>query len=253
MAGSGRDATTNTEVWRVAKINPLDGSTIEFWLDEDTGGDSRALSVYERNDRIVMGGYIDAGSGPDFAVIMLEADDDDDGVSNSVDICPDDATKSEDEGPLRLQLAGRRLRPGRYPQLYGRMLDRPQQNLPGVCGCEAPDADGDGDGALDCVDECPEDPDKTILGVCGCFAPDNDDDGDGLLNCLDACLDTPAGDSVDAFGCSGNEATDDPDDTGDEPPVITDAGVGCGCSSANPALAGWIVPILGLLLLRRRR
>ena len=36
-------------------------------------------------------------------------------------------------------------------------------------------------------DTCPNDPAKTEPGVCGCGQPDADSDGDGALDCLDAC------------------------------------------------------------------
>ena len=43
------------------------------------------------------------------------------------------------------------------------------KNTPGVCGCDKPESgDSDGDGVLDCVDECPNDPDKSRRGLCGC-------------------------------------------------------------------------------------
>ncbi len=38
-------------------------------------------------------------------------------------------------------------------------------------------------------DKCPTDPDKTDPGICGCGVPDTDSDGDGVLDCLDNCPD----------------------------------------------------------------
>ena len=42
------------------------------------------------------------------------------------------------------------------------------------------------------TDECPDNPDKTAPGVCGCDAPDVDSDGDGVLDCDDPCVDDAA-------------------------------------------------------------
>lgn len=41
--------------------------------------------------------------------------------------------------------------------------DDPDKIEPGICGCNVPDIDTDGDGTLDCNDECPEDPDVIAL------------------------------------------------------------------------------------------
>ena len=50
------------------------------------------------------------------------------------------------------------------------------------------EADRDRDGALDCLDGCPDDPDKIEPGVCGCGLPDaGDADSDGVLDCVDLC------------------------------------------------------------------
>jgi hypothetical protein len=44
---------------------------------------------------------------------------------------------------------------------------------PGVCGCDKPETgDTDGDKFLDCVDECPLNPDKQKQGNCGCNVAD---------------------------------------------------------------------------------
>jgi hypothetical protein len=53
------------------------------------------------------------------------------------------------------------------------------------------DADRDGDGTANCLDECPEDPRKTEPGECGCGESDGDRDRDGVANCLDGCPDNP--------------------------------------------------------------
>ena len=52
-------------------------------------------------------------------------------------------------------------------------------------------ADKDGDGARDCEDECPHNPNKSVAGDCGCDVDDDDIDGDGVSDCLDECPDNP--------------------------------------------------------------
>jgi hypothetical protein len=47
--------------------------------------------------------------------------------------------------------------------------------------------DQDGDGAVDCHDDCPNDPGKTSPGACGCGVADTDTDEDGTLDCDDNC------------------------------------------------------------------
>ena len=61
--------------------------------------------------------------------------------------------------------------------------------------------DFDGDGVPDYLDKCPDDPNKTEPGVCGCGIPDTDSDKDGVVNCKDKCPDTPKGASVNVVGC----------------------------------------------------
>ena len=54
--------------------------------------------------------------------------------------------------------------------LYGAVQDvrNPETTLP----IEGERADSDGDGTLDCADDCPDDPNKVVEGVCGCGVPD---------------------------------------------------------------------------------
>jgi hypothetical protein len=60
-----------------------------------------------------------------------------------------------------------------------------------VCGCAVADVDTDGDGFLDCKDDCPMDFRKTSPGVCGCGILDADTDHDGVLDCLDSTPSKP--------------------------------------------------------------
>jgi hypothetical protein len=63
--------------------------------------------------------------------------------------------------------------------------DDPEKIEPGICGCGAPDTDGDGDGTPDCVDECAADPAKTAPGACGCGVADADSNANGVADCLE--------------------------------------------------------------------
>lgn len=50
-----------------------------------------------------------------------------------------------------------------------------------------PLGDFDGDGVLDCFDECRFNPEKSQRGICGCSEPETDSDGDGVPDCMDEC------------------------------------------------------------------
>jgi hypothetical protein len=74
---------------------------------------------------------------------------------------------------------------------------------PGVCGCGTPDLDNDADGVADCVDACPLDNTKTTsAGVCGCGRVDTlDTDHDGTVDCLDGCPKDPTRTTPGSCGC----------------------------------------------------
>ena len=76
-------------------------------------------------------------------------------------------------------------------------------DLPGPCGCDTSDTDGDG--ILDCLDECPDDLFKVAVGTCGCGTPDTDTDGDGTPNCIDNCPFDPAKAEPGECGCGEAE------------------------------------------------
>ncbi|MFQ5424381.1 MAG: thrombospondin type 3 repeat-containing protein [Phycisphaerae bacterium] len=114
----------------------------------------------------------------------------------------------------------------------------PNKTEPGVCGCGVADVDTDGDGTFDCMDACPNDPAKTAPGTCGCGVADTDTDGDGTVDCIDMCPTDPAKVEPGLCGCG----TADTDSDGDGTPDCNDACPNdaakiapgtCGCGTAD--------------------
>lgn len=95
----------------------------------------------------------------------IDGDDDNDGVLNSVDKCPNTPA--------------------------GTKVD--------ASGCKI-DGDDDQDGVLNSKDKCPNTPYGTKVDANGCKI-DGDDDKDGVLNSVDKCPNSKAGAKVDASGC----------------------------------------------------
>lgn len=93
----------------------------------------------------------------------------------------------------------------------------------GLCGCNIPDTDSDGDGTPDCHDTCASDPFKIIPGICDCGTPDTDRDNDGTPDCNDQCP-TDSGKTVPGIcGCETNDFDSDGDsvaDCNDNCPVV---------------------------------
>jgi hypothetical protein len=124
-----------------------------------------------------------------------------------------------------------------------------------------PDEDGDEDGALDCIDECPTDPAKTEPGDCGCGMSDapGDGDGDGTPDCTDGCPTDMNKTAAGMCGCNMTDADGDQDGTADcvdmcpaDPAKTAPGGCGCGIPDAD---SGGVVGCLGLknALVRRYR
>lgn len=98
------------------------------------------------------------------------------------------------------------------------------------CSCQQlfPDLDTDGDTAIDCVDGCPTDPNKVEPGACGCGVAETDTDGDGTPDCVDGCPSDPAKTDPGVCGCG----TSDVDSDGDGTPNCND---GCSADAAKTA------------------
>ena len=125
--------------WRVAVIDGGDGTQLSERAWASTGGPSRVTAIDVRDGTVAVAGEAHNGTDLDAQLVILDSDDDGDGVGNSVDGCPDDEDKVE----------------------------------PGACGCGVPDDDGDGDGFEDCpgVDDCPDNYYKQKKGCAGVTSP----------------------------------------------------------------------------------
>jgi subtilisin-like proprotein convertase family protein len=99
---------------------------------------------------------------------IISDDDDNDGVVNSLDLCPG--------------------------TILGATVD--------ANGCADNQLDDDQDGVNNDIDLCPDTPLGESVDSNGCANVQLDDDNDGVLNGDDLCPDTPSGRVVDEFGCT---------------------------------------------------
>jgi len=120
-------------------------------------------SDFDNNLMITAGLNIAFGGSQKAAPAVVDGDDDNDGVLNSVDECP--TTPMGDKVDSK--------------------------------GCTL-DGDDDKDGVLNSVDECPTTPAGFEVNTQGCAL---DDDNDGIPNTTDKCLATEAGKTVNSDGC----------------------------------------------------
>jgi len=106
-------------------------------------------------------------------------------------------------------------------------------NCPQAANASQADADGDGTG--DACDACPADASKSVeAGVCGCGMPDLDTDGDGVFNCADPCPLDGAKVEPGVCGCGADDDDADGDgaaDCDDDCPLDADKldPGACGC------------------------
>ncbi|APQ18495.1 PQQ-dependent sugar dehydrogenase [Maribacter hydrothermalis] len=99
----------------------------------------------------------------------INQDDDDDGITNSLDLCP----------------------------------NTPNGTTVNSNGCADSQLDDDNDGISNDIDSCPNSLAGAVVDSTGCaITSTSDDDNDGVLNNNDQCPNTPSGETVDENGCS---------------------------------------------------
>ena len=121
-------------------------------------------------------------------------------LSDQIDLCPNDETKVV-PGVCGCGVNDDDIDPNfNIPRCLSEKVDlcpNSDKVVPGICGCDVVDVDKDGDGVMDCIDVCPDDPEKTdSAGICGCGVSETDehirdDDGDTVANCIDVCPSNP--------------------------------------------------------------
>lgn len=111
------------------------------------------------------------------ASVSITFDNDNDGVTDNIDQCPNTPT--------------------------GETVD--------VNGCSATQRDTDHDGIVDASDICPSTPAGEVADAQGCSDSQKDADGDGVIGANDLCPNTPTGEAVDANGCAASERDSDGD------------------------------------------
>lgn len=161
---------------------------------------------------------------------VVDTDTDNDGIADCIDDCPelvgtvgsscDDGLPGtvDDEIGVDCVCAG-------IPVDCDDQDDCTADSYNGAQCVNAPLPDGDGDGACDLVDGCPEDPFKIEPGQCGCGVADTDTDSDLVADCTDGCPEDPLKTSPGQCGCGQVDADTDGD-------LVADCVDGC------PALAG---------------
>ncbi len=191
-----------------AALNSFDGNYVDAGFGFLTSFTSYRIGLrfdvryrtahLDQTSRNTHSGIFNLGLNVPFGAPPSPPDDDNDGVVNPDDQCPNtpSGTPVDSKGcPLDSDKDG--------------VID-PQDACPNTPagtevdarGCPL-DKDSDGDGVKDSKDECPGTPEGTAVGPNGCPL---DDDGDGVNNDTDECPDTPAGLEVDEKGCVAAQA-----------------------------------------------
>lgn len=130
-----------------------------------------------------------------------DPDIDGDGKNNSADNCP------LNHNPDQKDTNGNGIGDACDPDIDGDGILNEDDNCPYHPNTDQADLDEDGTG--DACDQCPSDPLKTASGVCGCGVADIDTDGDGVLDCKDNCPLVYNKSQLDSDGDGIGDACDD--------------------------------------------
>jgi hypothetical protein len=139
-------------------------------------------------------------------------DDDEDGVLNGIDLCPETPLIADSDPINSLTLFGCRIgeldddRDGIVESLDSCPTE-PGHRL--FRGCPKAFVDGDGDIVSLNLDDCPYTPFIADVSPQGCAAVDWEDlDGDGVIDGRDLCPASPAGLLIDGKGCNDHDHLD---------------------------------------------
>ncbi|MFQ5414970.1 MAG: thrombospondin type 3 repeat-containing protein, partial [Phycisphaerae bacterium] len=185
----GAGTVTQTATGRLITLTaaPDDGWRFDGWVNLSTNANPVTIIAEDGVTVIAR-----------FAFIVF--DDDDDGVENDIDACPDTfiGLEVDEVGCADNQ---RDTDNDGVTDDDDVCPDTPAGAVPNATGCAPVELDTDNDGVTDDVDECPLTPPTAEANDAGCAATQIDSDGDLVLDIVDACPDTPAGATVDVFGC----------------------------------------------------
>jgi outer membrane protein OmpA-like peptidoglycan-associated protein/opacity protein-like surface antigen len=146
------------------------------------GEDATDNQFYTAGIEFALGGHTGQSAGKD---------DDNDGVPNRRDKCPDTpagALVDANGCPIDSDHDG----------VYDGIDQCPNTPSGATVDARGCPQDSDNDGVPDGTDQCPNTPSGAVVDARGC---PKDTDGDGVPDGIDQCADTPRGTTVDARGC----------------------------------------------------
>tara|TARA_R110000868_G_scaffold12514_1_gene59778 strand:- start:3556 stop:5841 length:2286 start_codon:yes stop_codon:yes gene_type:complete len=142
--------------------------------------------------------------------VIVNNDDDNDGILNNEDTCPNTPTGEtvNTSGCSQSQLDDDN---DGINNTIDQCPNTPIGEAVNSSGCSQSQLDDDNDGINNTIDQCPNTPNNTTVNSNGCSGSQLDDDSDGVTNNLDQCPNTPTGATVDSYGCQANESDGDND------------------------------------------
>jgi len=142
------------------------------------------------------------------------SDADNDGIDDSVDICPDTLLGEtvDEQGCALSQLDSDN---DGVNDDADKCADTPRGETVNAEGCALSQLDTDNDGVNDAIDQCPATPANETPNGEGCAPSQLDADNDGVNDAVDQCPATPAGETPNSEGCAPSQLDEDNDGVND--------------------------------------
>ena len=233
QANAVYDAQSN--IGETEEINKSEGENFSITVTETT--DDNNTYQWRKNNTI-----IDGATNPTFSITNVElldsgfydclinntaftaleltknairlrvstADSDNDGVTDTLDTCPNTPTGEsvDNNGCSQSQLDDDN---DGVTNNNDNCPNTPSGETVDANGCSQSQLDDDNDGVTNDIDICPNTPTGETANVNGCSQSQLDDDNDGITNNIDSCPNTPTGETVDSNGCAQSQLDDDND------------------------------------------